>query len=335
MKINRNIFTLDSRIRDIQWYLKQKNVLRHTVNRFRWYWYPRLRYVARFPDHVDIEICSECQLKCPMCFRHRLSIEEGCIDVDFYKQLIDEIAYYGSYSIKLSWRGEPLLHPEAPALVAYAKEKGIREVAFLTNGERMTSDIALELVKAKTDWITISFDGLGKTYEEIREPAKFEEAVERIKTLRQLRDKHGKGKPLIKVQTIWSAIKDNPAAYRDLWEPIVDKILFIPDKDFYSPIKHDPDYICQYPWQRLTVTWRGTVPLCIGDTNESNLLGDATQESLYDIWHSEKMEEARRLQTECKRLDLKPCQDCPEGRIATETKDGDVILKDMGNKRSA
>jgi len=263
-----------------------------------------------------------------------LSIEEGDIDPAFFKQLVDEAAHYHIYSIKLSWRGEPLLHPQLPELIAYAKAKGIREVAFLTNGERMNKDLAKELIDAGTDWITFSFDGLGKTYEEIRAPAKFDEAVERIRTLRQLRDESQRTKPLIKVQTIWSAIQDNPGAYREHWEPIVDKILFIPDKDFYSPVAHDPDYVCQYPWQRLTITWRGTVPLCIGDTNEKCLIGDATKDSLYTIWHSEAMQAARNLHTSRKRLELTACVDCPEGRTETVTKNG-AIAKDMGNLRSA
>lgn len=332
MKINKNIFTMDSRLRDMQWYLRQGNLFRHTLNRFRWYWYPRFRYVARFPDHIDIEASSMCQLKCPMCFRHRLSISEGHMDFDLYKKIVDEASSYKIYSIKLSWRGEPLLNPRLPEMVAYAKDKGIREVAFLTNGERMTPELAQNLIDAGTDWITFSFDGLGSKYEEIRAPAKFDEAVERIRTMRQLRDKAKRSKPLIKVQTIWSAIQDNPGEYKNHWEPIVDKILFIPDKDFYSPVQHDPEYVCQYPWQRLTITWRGTVPLCIGDTNEKYLIGDATKQTLYSIWHSEAMQEVRRLHNAHKRLELKPCEECPEGRLETVTDKG-VIPKDMGNLR--
>jgi hypothetical protein len=43
----------------------------------------------------------------------------------FFRKIIDECATRGVYSVKLSWRGEPLLNPHIVDMVRYAKEKGI------------------------------------------------------------------------------------------------------------------------------------------------------------------------------------------------------------------
>ena len=40
----------------------------YLMNRFRWHYYPRFQYVSKFPDHVDLEISSVCNMKCPMCY---------------------------------------------------------------------------------------------------------------------------------------------------------------------------------------------------------------------------------------------------------------------------
>ena len=331
MKINRNIFTLDSHARDVRYLLKEGNAS-YLSNRFRWYYYPRMHHVARFPIHVDIESSSECNMNCPMCFRGRLSVKHGIMDIGLYRRIIDECAAHHIYSVKLSWRGEPLLNPALPQMVAYAKEKGIKEVAFLTNGLVLEESLAAELIRSGLDWMTISFDGLGETYESIRRPARYHEAVERVRGVRRIRDRLGRSKPLLRVQTIWTAIEDDPDAYREVWGPIVDKVLFIPDKDFYSEIHHDTDFVCQYLWQRLTVTWNGKVTQCIGDTNEDNLIGDVNESTLHEIWHGAEMNHRRWLHLERRRLEIECCRQCPEGRVET-TKGDREIPKDMGNVR--
>lgn len=332
---------MDSRWRELIFFLEEGHTIRHLINRYKWYHYPKKNIVAPFPLHVDIEASSKCNMNCPMCFRDRLDIEETVMDFDLYCKIIDECAKHRLYSIKLSWRGDPLLNPDIAMMVEYAKKKKIPEVAFLTNGLALTKEMSQSLVAAKLDWITISFDGVGKTYEAIRKPAKFGEAIERIKFLKELRDWEFKKtwpnpfvykRPQIKVQTIWSAIKDNPKIYKTIWKNIADKILFIPDKDFYSEIIHDPKFVCQYPWQRITITASGLVTTCIGDTNEQNILGDVNKQTIKEIWHGEKMQDVRKRHSEHNRLSLSCCKECPEGRIYT-LKKGEKISKDFGNLR--
>ena len=309
MKINKNIFTLDSRVRDIRYFLRQGHIS-YVSNRFRWHYYPRMHYVARFPIHVDIETASTCNMNCPMCFRGRLNINQGTMDFDLYKKIIDECAAHHIYSVKLSWRGEPLLNPHLPEMVAYAKYQGIREVALLTNGTLLNKEKATALTEAGLDWVTISFDGLGETYEKIRYPAKYEEGVERIRQLREIRNKLGKKKPLIKIQTIQSAIEDDPSAYHNVFAPIADKVLYIPDRHEFADVDHDPNFVCPFSWERLTVIWNGKVVQCISDVNELGILGDVEQTSLKKIWHGEKLQRVRELQVSHRRLELEACQLC-------------------------
>jgi len=44
------------------------HLLRFLRNRVKWHIYPRLHLLPSFPDHVDIEASSACNMRCPMCF---------------------------------------------------------------------------------------------------------------------------------------------------------------------------------------------------------------------------------------------------------------------------
>ncbi|MFC2051133.1 radical SAM/SPASM domain-containing protein [Chloroflexota bacterium] len=280
----------------------------------KWHLCPKLRITPNFPSHIDIEASSKCQLQCPMCGQRRMDAKmKGNMNFELYKRIIDECVARHVYSVKLSWRGEPVLNPDLFKMVKYAKDKGIKDVAFLTNVEGFDDDKVQELIESGVDWISCSVDGLYQTYDRIRYPAKFEDTVEKIKKIVEIRRKVNRQKPLVRIQTIFSAIKSDPAEYKNFWEPIVDKINFIADqirqtakKDFPT----DRDFVCQSPWQRMCIDFDGRVTQCHSDYLEKNVLGDVKKQSLYEIWHGEPFKEVRKLHKTGRSLKLAPCREC-------------------------
>lgn len=253
---------------------------------------------------------------------------QGTMDMNLYKKIIDECANEPLYSIKLSWRGEPLLNPRIVDMVAYAKKQGIKDVAFLSNGERLTQKLTEGLVHAGLDWISISFDGMGEIYNKIRKPAIFEETYEKIKYLRLYREKLGRRKPLIRIQSVHSAIRGKEQEFLQLWEGIANRVNFIADqkrsidqKDY----RHDPYYICPSPWQRMCIAWDGKVVQCYGDYMEGNILGNVKEKSLKEIWYDKPFNELRELMKTGRRLVTKPCRTCSDGGI---TEEEEVIVGD-------
>jgi len=162
-------------------------------------------------------------------FKQRVNVT--LMDFDLFTRVIDEIG--GKvYSIRLSLRGESFLHQRIVDCVRYAKAAGIQEVSTLTNGLRLDAELFVAMMEAGLDWLTISFDGLGDVYEKIRHPAKFEEAVKKIRSYHALREKAGRQKPAIKVQSILPAIERDPGAFYDLFAPITDMVSANPLIDF-------------------------------------------------------------------------------------------------------
>ncbi len=312
MKINVDQFVLGPRRKDVIWHIKRQHPFSYALNRLQWYVYPKLRIAPRFPIHIDFEISSLCNMSCPMCFRpHRKNKEDGLMDIKLYKKAIDECVKYNLYSIRLSWRGESTVHPGFTEMARYAKERGIKEVSFLTNGLDITPDYADELIRIGVDYISFSIDGLHEDYESIRKPATFEGILERLRYLRKARNSLGHGYPRIKINTIWTKIKDRAHEYFEIFSPIADIISFNPDYDYSKDAVCLPTgHQCQYPYQRLTVAWNGKVPMCISDWDIENIIGDLNTQSIYEIWNGERMRQVKMENNNRNIVKYWPCRKC-------------------------
>lgn len=302
IKIGNTQFSIGGWYASLRFHLRrsQGHRWRYAYNRLVWHYFPKWHIVTDFPQHVDVEITNVCNMNCPMCYTilpQFVKLEHGFMDFELYRKIVDECAANGAYSIRLSIRGETLLHPELIRFIRYAKDRGIPEVAFLTSGLLLTEEMAEDLVDSGLDWMTVSWDGLGRTYERYRAPAKFDEAVARLKTFADVRRRKGRTKPVVNVSTVWSAIKDDPQAFYATFAPIVDKVTCNPTLDFAASLEQDPEYACPFPWQRFVIYWSGKVMQCINDPFERDPAGDVRHQSIREIWHSARMDEVRRAMT--------------------------------------
>jgi len=320
----RDYSRVTSRLKAWYYTLRRGNIISQSIDRVKWNLAPKFFHVIDFPTHIDIEASLSCQMRCPMCLRRRMpqDLTYGIMDFDLFKKIIDECNQRSIYSVKLSWRGEPLLNPHIVEMVKYAKERGIKDVAFLTNGERLTPELAMGLTEAGLDWISFSIDGVGEIYERIRWPETFEGIVRKVRFLKEYRDSKGLRKPLIRVQTIYSAIKENPTEYFDLWERIADKVYIIADQARWeiAPFPRDPNYVCFEPWRRIVIGWNGLVPQCICDYEDLNPLGDVSKQAIHEVWHGEKFNKLRESIKNRMLFTNEPCKECHDpGLMYNET----------------
>jgi hypothetical protein len=91
-----------------------------------------------------IEVTDECDLFCPGCYRHRLEghrrLEEIKEEIAIFRRLAhcDRIAIAG---------GEPLIYPHIVEVVDFISKQKMKPM-ILTNGEKLTWELAKELKKA-------------------------------------------------------------------------------------------------------------------------------------------------------------------------------------------
>lgn len=191
--------------------------------RFRWYrtsWrgQPRkaidqklygepLRQANLPPLSVDIETAAVCDLACAFCYRQWIATPDQIMREDVYRRIIDQCAELGVPSVKLNWRGEPLLHPQLAEFIGYAKRAGVIETIINTDAVTLTDEKSRALVDSGLDLVIYSFDGGTKTtYESMRvgrfRPNSFEKVYENIRRFQRIRDEMGSPFPRTKIQMI-------------------------------------------------------------------------------------------------------------------------------------
>lgn len=292
--------------------------LRYLWNRVRWHIYPRLHKAGAYPDHVDLELSAICNMKCPMCYTvtnmFKQSVPHVNLDFSIFKKIVDELAAHNVFSIRLSWRGEPTVNPHFMDCIRYAKEKGIKEVDSLTNALLLTPEMFEEMVNLQMDWLTISFDGTGETYEKIRHPAKYEKMVEKIAAFAEIKKKKGSVKPVVRIQGVWPAIQEDPERYFDTFEPIVDEVSVNSLLDYLhqdEDIQYVEGFVCPVVFQRLVIGSDGTAFMCISDEMGQKPIGDARTQSIGEIWNGEPMQEVRRVHRQhMGHKTFEPCKAC-------------------------
>jgi len=274
---------------------------KYKLYRKRWQEYPKRQFVSEYPLLIDLELSTVCNLRCLMCYtttdEFKRKSKARFMDYGLFCKIIDEIS--GNVpAIRLSLRGEPTLHPRFLDCITYAKKKGIGEVSALTNGTKLTKDFSKQIMRAGMDWLTISVDGLGKTYESIRKPAKFKDILQKIKYFKSLKKRDKTDKPVIKIQSVWPAISHDPERFYNTFFKYVDLIAFNPLIDYLGKdknITYEPNFICPQLYQRLVVGSDGKALMCSNDEHGNNIVGDTKKERIYEIWHGKRINKIRAI----------------------------------------
>lgn len=326
------------------YYRGKGHLIRYLENRIKWHVYPRLNLLPSFPDHVDIESSSACNMRCPMCFTitdaYGQNVNITVMRFDLFKRIVDECIEHGAYSIRLSWRGEPTLNPHFVEMAHYAKARGIKEVSSLTNALKLTPAMFEELVDIELDWLTISFDGMAETYNRIRKPAKFEEQVAKIREFHEIKKRKKSKKPVVKIQGIWPAVKEDPQAFFDTFQNTVDQIAVNPILDYLrkdTEMVYRRNFTCPVLWQRFAIGADGLVSLCVHDEMSHHIVGNINTESIYNIWNGPTLKAAR--EAHLKHIGVqkyRACAECflPRASQAVTAKVGDrkIVVKNMVNR---
>lgn len=279
--------------------------------RKKWNEYPKRGIVNEFPFHLDVESTNACNLRCTMCPWDFTTEKVGYMDWNLFTRIIDEGAKYGLASIKLCHRGEPLLHPQLPQMVAYAKNKGILEVQFNTNGLTLNRGKTDGLLDAGLDRIIFSVDGASKeTYEKIRCGSEYDRVVNNITTFVARRNERGLKRPCVRIQMIkMDENKHETKQFLEMWLPIANRVAFSVESKPLSVKGGVERFPCPQIWQRMAISWDGEVRMCCWLRQEL-VLGNATESRLYELWHGEKLANIRKLHSLYRFDQIPACAGC-------------------------
>ncbi len=197
-------------------------------------------------------------------------------------------------------------------MISYSSAR-IKNVSFLTNAFFLDTEMIDCFIASGLSYVAVSFDGINKTYESIRHPAKFDENYQRLANLKDRKKETGSKLPQVRLCTIWPAIKSDPDAYTQTMGEVSDYMVCNPYINFKGPMSVKEDFICQYPWERIVIGFDGQTQCCTGWNATDIMLGNIKETTIKEMWHSDLMNEIRKVHAQGRRMELESCASCRHG----------------------
>lgn len=261
-----------------------------------------------FPQRVEIELVSDCNLRCTYCPRHYLNELTGYIDFAFFRCLIDEISKYPNRVVVLHRRGESLLHPHFCEMCDYVAGK-FSEVQLATNATVLNRQKS-EAIIGTVSFLSFSID-TPERYNRTRHPALYADVERKILDFLELNRRRVK----TQVSMVRTSDTDDEeiALFQKIWVDRVDRVRIYEEhseggKFGALPEKRFPRFPCVMPGYEMLVWCDGRIGRCNHDWN-GPALGDANKNSLLEIFNSDVYNDLRRQHQEINLTDP-VCRDC-------------------------
>ena len=237
--------------------------------------------------------------------------------------------------IQLHGYGDPLLDKNLSHAIRSLTSKGL-ESYFSCNPANINIDKTVEQMKAGLTYLKYSFESTDDIkFKDIRgNAANFTEAFEKTKEVIRIKDEAGYKTKIIITMIDVGHDEAQQQEFANLIEAFKDLDVYIylksedqqwyrkdetlldyldkrgrdvpqQDKDFYGTNAIHWLEICKHPWMSMTVKSDGEIHMCMEDYNNEVFLGDATKNSLSDIWNGELYKKFRE-----DHFSLNPCIKC-------------------------
>ena len=255
------------------------------------------------------ETTSICNLSCKICYINEIKRKPAIMSFDLYKKVLDNTPRLERISLN-NW-GEPLLNKDLFRMVKYAKNSGIRNVIFTTNGSLLNDKYSNEIIESGLDIIEFSIHKDKESYKNIRN-FNYHNMVTIIDNFISFRNKN-KSNLKIAIKIVVDNTTELKIKYlKEKWSDKVDYIKLIP-RIFSGQKKRNSfcqELIGSYNGRLVILSDGYVVPCCV-DYLGLLYIGNANKSSnLSTLWNNHLMTKLRNEQTSG--VFRKPCDDCVE-----------------------
>jgi len=230
------------------------------------------------------------------------------MSLDFFKKLISDLSgfkelvntlYIGEYA-------EPLLHPHFPELIKIAKNsERAKVIKMSTNASLLTPELSNRIISAGIDVIQISINGINNEHYKV--------VVNRNVDFNKIRDNVAylysvKGNTHIHIKCIGDYFSEEQKDdFFKIFTPYCDTIYAEDAANQWLGLKFDTrndanrfgiknikkSSICSRPFYMMAVHYNGKVVVCPVNYKMTFTVGDATRDSLKDIWNGKVLHDLR------------------------------------------
>ncbi|MFQ5706397.1 MAG: radical SAM/SPASM domain-containing protein [bacterium] len=276
------------------------------------------------PHKVYAESTNACNAKCVMCPRDEMTRKIGIMELEQFKEIVDQSVAMGVRELRFHNYGEVMMDPRLGEKITYAKQAGIPMTALYTNGSLLNPTMGQAILEAGLDKMFVSIDGTDReSFERIRLRLKYDQVVGNLRSFLELRHARGLKKPyteivVLPIESSNGAIEE----FKKRWEGVADRVRVSVVHDFSGQgtdqyvskknaaavaVKRIP---CYMPWRDMYLLWNGDVTLCCLDFDGKHRFGNSAEKSLLDIWQGEEMQQLRDQHLTRRWDELSLCSSC-------------------------
>jgi len=243
-----------------------------------------------FPKTLTIETTNICNAFCTFCPHPKMKRNQTMMATLLYEKIITEAKELGVEEVILSFFGEPFCDRNLMNRIKFAKENGLK-VTLYTNGILLDGDRIKDIIDAKLDKIFISLDSYSNEhYRKIRLVGKYDEVVDNINTLIEMKQTRKSKFPIVEIGMILLDKNDKKVikTFMKKWKRANDVVIRQPH-DWISEGTDIKNQLPCYPlWNAFYVLCDGRVVPCCMDYDATYVLGDVNNQTLKEVWETSK-----------------------------------------------
>ena len=241
----------------------------------------------------------------------------GVIDLEFFKNIINQADDLGVGAITLGSRGEPTMHKKFSEMLNFiSNKKNILEVKLNTNGSHLTDQMCHSILGNNLTQVVISSDHyLKEDYERLRLGSNFEKVVANVDMLFKIRAEYYPNSITeIRVSGVDNDKNLDREKFKNFWIKRCDHVSAsypLERWDTYNNTPHpeinDP---CENLWDRMYVWFDGKVNPCDADYKSLLSYGNAKDTTIHELWNNKFIKKNREIHLSNKRCNINPCDRC-------------------------
>ena len=295
---------------------------------------PNVEYFS-FPKFMALESSRLCNLRCTMCVTHSDFIDHSHLekypkhfDLEKYKWILDQMEPYKDFmSVAPQFQGEPFMAPDILEMISYARGKGFC-VGFTSNATLWNDEIIDHMIDHEVNNLCVSLDGATKeTYERVRIGANFDTVVGNLNRLVERKKERGVMQPHLSINmTLMPENRHQEEKMLDDWLGKANLVSInntcinhvVPEK-FHEPER----YPCPFLWEGVHILTNGDVIACCRDSDYEEVMGNAYDTPILEIWNGAKYRHFRMLHATGRWNEVPMCARCDTWMCKTKKTIGD------------
>jgi radical SAM protein with 4Fe4S-binding SPASM domain len=298
------------------------------------------------PMTIHVEPGNACNFKCTFCPESFADYREKAgglhmLKVEDFATVVRQIDILGRLKVmNMHMMGEPFANKNLEQMFKMAKQADIADkVICTTNGTLLRENRWQTVCESGLDYLRVSIYGCTQKAHEERTQSSvpLKTVIDNVRGLKTCRDSHGFTTPFICVKYVSSSPcedhmfrlmfadagdETHVEALHNWHDPEEKNLAGIPTEELLSqPNFAKKKEVCPFPFYTLIIHADLQVGVCCVDWSKKTIVGNLRTQTLFDIWHGQKLRDFRLMHIRRRRSENEACSNCTYLHTLTDNVD--------------